>query len=165
MKLYELAVQHQKLLSLDGSDDVPEEVIRDTLEGLEGEIQDKAHSIAKMIRNLEAESDAITAEAKALEQRSKRVARRADELRNYLLFQLQAVGMPSIRYAEFTVAVKDNPAAVIVNDDAEVPEQYMVQPEPPPPRPDKKALKKALESGAEIRGVWLERGQRLEIRT
>lgn len=164
MKLFELAVQHQQLMALDGSADIPPEVIRDTLEGLEGEIQDKAHSIACMIKNLEAESDAILEAAKAMAERARRVERRAAELSNYLLFQLQACGMTRIPFKEFTVSVRDNPEAVRINDDAQIPAEFMVTPEPPPPAPDKKALKAALKTGAEIPGVWLERGQRLEIK-
>lgn len=165
MKLFELAVQHQQLMALDGSDDIPAEVIRDTLEGLEGEIQDKAHSIASMIKNIEAEAEAIMDASKALAERSKRMNRRADELANYLLFQLQAIGQKRLQFNEFTVSVRDNPEAVRINDGAEIPAQFMVTPEPPPPAPDKKALKAALKDGAEIPGVWLERGQRLEIKT
>lgn len=167
MKLFELAVQHQKLMALDGSDDIPAEVIRDTLEGLEGEIQDKAHSIACMIRNIEAEADAVAVASKALDERSKRMKRRAAEMANYLLFQLQACGLPKFKFTEFTVSVRDNPEAVRINDDAVIPAQFMVTPEPPPPSPspDKKALKEALKSGTEIPGVWLERGQRLEIKS
>jgi len=164
MKLFELAVQHQHLMALDGSADIPPEVIRDTLEGLEGEIQDKAHSIACMVRNIEAEADAVAEAAKELAERSKRMQRRADEMKNYLLFQLQACGMTRLPFKEFTVAVRDNPESVRINDDAKIPAEFMVTPEPPPPAPDKKALKAALKTGAEIPGVWLERGQRLEIK-
>ena len=165
MKLYELSVQHQQLMKLDGSDDIPAEVIRDTLEGLEGEIQDKAHSIAQMIENLDAEADAIMEASKALRERSCRVTRRAEEMRGYLMFQLLACGMQKLKFTEFTISVRDNPEAVRINDDAEIPAQFMVTPEPPPPAPDKKALKAALKDGAEIKGVWLERGQRLEIKS
>jgi hypothetical protein len=164
MKLYELAIQHQQLMQLDGSEDIPAEVIRDTLEGLEGEIQDKAHSIARMIENLDAEAEAIMDASKAMRERSCRVSRRADEMRNYLMFQLLACGITKLKFTEFTVAVRDNPEAVRINDDAVIPAEFMVTPEPPPPAPDKKALKAAIKAGTEIRGVWLERGQRLEVK-
>ncbi len=165
MKLFELAIQHQQLMTLDGSEDIPDFVIRDTLEGLEGEIEDKAHSIAAMIQNMEAEADAIKDASKALAERSARVMRRSAELRNYLMFQLLACGLTSFKYTEFTVSIKDNPEAVKINDGAVIPEEFMVTPEPPPPQPDKKALKAALKAGTEIAGVWLERGQRLEIKS
>ena len=48
--LYELTTQHRELEALaDTTDDLPPEVIRDTLEALEGTIQQKAISVAAFV--------------------------------------------------------------------------------------------------------------------
>jgi hypothetical protein len=163
--LFTLAEQYKQLEALFDSGDVPEEVIRDTLEGLQGDIAVKAKNVAFAVRNLEAGAAAIKEASKAMAERAARVQRRADSIRNYLLFCMQATGTTRLECEEFTIAVRENPPAVVVNEDASVPAEYMVQEPAPPPRPDKKALKEALQSGKEIRGVWLERGVRLEIKT
>jgi len=165
MQLYKLTDQFRQLHDLDGSEDIPADVIRDTLEGLEGDIKDKVHAVACMIENLGAEAEAIQDAANAMTARSKRVKARAESLKQYLLFSLQAVNMPKLKYNEFTVSVRDNPVSVKIGEDAVIPDEFMVTPEPPPPQPDKKAIKDALTSGREIPGAWLERGQRVEIRT
>ncbi len=73
--------------------------------------------------------------------------------------------MTKVECPEFTIAVRKNPEAVEIDDPEQVPSEYMVTPEPPPPRPDKKAIKDALKAGAEIPGCWLRQGERLEIKT
>lgn len=72
--------------------------------------------------------------------------------------------MKKIQSPEFTVSVRANPKAVMIAADAILPAEFMVQPPTPPPRPDKAALKEALEAGRTVEGCWLEQGERLDIR-
>lgn len=164
--LYQLAEQHRELERLaDTTDDLPPEVIRDTIEALEGAIEAKAVSVAAVVRNLELHAEMIRTASKQLAERAARAEKRADSLRGYLLFNLQAVGVSKVESPEFTVAVRNNPEAVRIADDAELPPEYLVQPPAPPPRPDKTAIKAALKAGRDVPGCWLEAGQRVEIRS
>lgn len=162
--LYELANDYQSLLALADNGDVPVEAIRDTLEALGGEIEIKAVNVVKFALSLEATADSIEAAAKAMQERANRVRKRSEQIRAYLLFQMQATGIRKITCPEFSIALRANPEAVVIDDHATVPAEFMVQPEPPAPRPDKKALKEALKSGAQIPGVWLQSGERLEVK-
>lgn len=163
--LYELAQQHRELEQLVELDELPAEVIRDTLEGLEGTIQEKAISVAAVVRNLETHAEMVAAAAKQLRERAARAEARAESLRAYLLFNLQSVGITKITAPEFTVAVRNNPEAVNIADDADIPAEFYVPVPPPPPRLDKTALKAAIKAGREVPGVWLSSGQRVEIRS
>ena len=91
--------------------------------------------------------------------------RRGDQVRAYLLFNLQATGITKIESPEFTIALRNNPESVRLADGVELPEEFLVQQPAPPPKPDKKAIKDALKSGRLIDGAWLESGQRVEIRS
>ena len=163
--LYELAQQHRELEALaDTTDDLPPEVIRDTLEALEGTIQQKAISVAAFVANVEANAEMVEGAAKALAARAARMRRRGDQVRAYLLFNLQATGITKIESPEFTIALRNNPESVRLADGVELPEEFLVQQPAPPPKPDKKALKDALKAGRLIDGAWLESGQRVEIR-
>jgi len=162
--LYELANQYQALRILADSGDLPPEVIRDTLEGLTGDIQEKAVNVAKFTLDLEAGADAIEAAAKAMTERARRVRKRAESIRSYLLFNMQAAQITKVECPEFVLAVRKNPAAVVISDESQLPAEYLTQPEPPAPKPDKKAIKEALQAGREVPGAWLEAGERLEIR-
>lgn len=164
LALYEIADQFRALERLEGSEELPPEVIADTLSALEGDFEVKAVAVAKFILSLEAASDDIAEAAKAMQERAKRLQKRADSVRAYLLFNFQALDKKKLETADLVIARRNNPVAVQVTDAESVPEQYWFQPPPPPPHIDKKAVKEALQSGAEIPGCCLESGERIEIR-
>ena len=58
MKLYELTDQYNQLLEM-ADCDIPEDVLRDTLESISQEFDEKADSIACLIKDLDAEANAI----------------------------------------------------------------------------------------------------------
>lgn len=164
LALFELAAQYRQLQELADSDDLPAEVVRDTLEGLTGDIELKSINVAKFILSLEAHADAISDAAKQMADRAQRVRNRAESIRAYLLFQMQATGTTKITCPEFTMSVRSNPPAVGLRDDVDLPPEFMATADPPPPRPDRKAILAALKAGRHVDGAWLEQGQRLEIR-
>lgn len=165
--LYEIVAQYRSLEALDASEDLPPEVIRDTLEGLTGELTVKATNVAKFILNCEAMADAVDGAAKQMKLRAERIRKRADSVREYLKVNIQGAGITKIEATEFVLALKKNPPSVIVDDEAAIPEAFKVTPEPPPPpqpRPDKAMIKKAIQSGMTIAGCHLEQTERLDIR-
>lgn len=164
-KLYEIANQFKSLELLADTEDLPADLIRDTLEGLQGDMQLKATSVAKFILGIEVEADAIFAAAEAIRQRGERRKKRAESIRAYVLFQFQQAGVTKVECPEFTMSVRKNPEAVQIMDPERVPAEFMVTPDPPPPRPDKTALKVALKAGREVEGCWLTQSERLEIRS
>jgi hypothetical protein len=166
LALYELVSQHRSLEALAESADLPAEVIRDTLDGLEGELRDKAVSVAHFCRNLESTADAIDEAAEQMRERGTRLRKRAQSLNEYLLFHLQAAGISKVESPYFSLKVKTNPPTVVIDSESLIPAEYMTQPEPlppPPPRPDKKAIAAAFKAGEEVPGCHVEQRQRLEI--
>jgi hypothetical protein len=162
--LYELANDYRELLTLADSGDIPADVIRDTLEGLQGDIQAKSVNVMKFALGLDATADSIEAAAKAMTERADRVRKRSEQIRAYLLFNMQATGTSKAECPEFTIAVRKTPEAVQIMETAVIPAEYMRQAEPPAPKPDKVALKAALKAGVEIPGVYLQGGERLEVK-
>lgn len=162
--LFEITAQFKELAALQDSDEIPPEVIADTLEGLQGDFQAKSIAVAKFILSLEANSDAITEASKAMAARAARLQKRADSIRAYLLFHFQATDQRKITTPELTISRRNNPVAVQVQFENEIPAEYWVQPPPPDLRLDKKAIKEALQSGKSVPGAYLESGERVEIK-
>ncbi len=160
--LYQLVTQYRELQALD-LEEIDEQTLADTLQGLGGEITEKATNVAYFTRNLETFADTIDDAAKAMQERAARFRRKAQGIRAYLLNQMQGCGITKIQAPEFTISIRKNPVAVQIALDAVIPPQYMVTPDPPPPRADKKKLKDAIEAGEVIDGVHLEHGVRLFI--
>lgn len=162
--LYQLVAQYRELDRLDG-EDVDAETLAHTLEGLGGEITEKATNVAYYVKNLESFADQVEEASKKLKVRAERLRKRSQAIRDYLYNNMKGAGVTKIEAPEFTISIKRNPAAVMIAEDAIVPAEYLVTPPPPPPRPDKMALKHALNSGLKIDGIWLENGERLEIKS
>lgn len=165
MKLFEITAQFKALERLADEEDLPPDVVADTLEGLEGDFETKATEVAKFILNLESEAKARSDAAKAMAARAARTLKQAERMRHYLLLQMQIMQRTRpINTPLFVIARRNNPAAVQVSDEARVPDEYWRQPAPPPKALDKIAIKKALEKGVEIEGCYLESGERVDIK-
>lgn len=144
--------------------DVPDEVVRDTLESLQYPVEQKAIAVAQMVRNFEAQRDAIKAAIADMESRAKAMNHRAEKLRSYLFEQMMRSSIKKIPSPYFDVKLVQNPPAVVIGADAKIPDRFMRIPPVPMPEPDKKAIKAALEAGEDIPGCEIQRSLRLEIK-
>src|SRR5918992_3930991 len=98
LRLYEIADNYlQALEELAELEDLPAEVIADTLEGLQGSFEAKAVNVGAYIRSLEAEASAIEEARKSMERRQKALERHADRLRDYLRLQMERTGLRHIK--------------------------------------------------------------------
>ena len=144
--------------------DLPENVIEDTLEGLAGEVEEKATNVAMLVRNLEATAASIRDAERKMADRRKAIESKADQIRKYLKENMQRCGITKIESPYFTLAIKKNPPSVIIDDAFMIPAEYMSTPTPPPPAQDKKLIAQALKDGKKIEGAHIEHGERLEIK-
>ena len=163
--LYEIALQHRDLSRLATEEDIDPQTLSDTLEGLVGNFDEKAKSVAMFIGNLEADAEAIANAAKAMQARAKRLTNRAEAVRTYLKINMEACGFTKISCPWFTITLRKNPPRVEVYDEPSIPDAYRVWPEPPPPTIDKRALLDVLKTGAEVPGARLAQDNRVEIRS
>lgn len=166
--LYRLAEQHRELEQLGTDEELDEatlEAIRNTLDGLGGDLQTKGQSIAAVALNMEAWAKAAKDASKQLAERARRIERRADALREYMRAALETAGMTKIEGPEFTVAIRKNPPSVQIAPEADLGDEWMVFPEPPPPTPNKRAIGDALKAGKQIPGCSLLQTTRLDIRS
>jgi len=164
MKLYEIATQYRSLEALEASDELPAEVIRDTLEALEGDLQDKCTNVALFIENLRAVADSIQVAADKMHERGKRLHHRAESLQQYLLLNMQATGITKVESPWFTISRKANPPAVVIDHEGSIPDKFWRQPETPPKVIDRKAIAAAIKAGEVVPGCHTNNGERLEIK-
>lgn len=156
----ELVEAQKNLLDLD----LPDNVVADTLEGLEGELKVKGENVAAMARNLESLANQIELAEKEMSRRRKIYQARAEWLKKYLKDNMEHVGLTEISCPYFVIKIKNNPVAVDVFDTKLVPDEYMTIPPLPEPTPDKRKIKEAIENKIEVPGAALTRGTRIEIK-
>jgi len=163
LALYELSGQLRQLEALADSDDLPAEVINDTLEAVGGSFEDKACAVAKFILSLQANAAAVRQASQAMAARAGRIERRAEQLKAYLLLHLQATQRRKIERPDVVLRVQANPPSVTIADERLIPDEYWHQPEPPPKRPDKKAILAAITAGTEVPGCYRDQGEHVRI--
>ncbi|MDD5037427.1 MAG: siphovirus Gp157 family protein [Methylococcaceae bacterium] len=161
--IYEISARYQSLLDRLYDPDLPEDCILDTLEGIEGEMADKAENIAALCCELEATAAAIKEAETRQKSRRQAMENKASRLRKYLLDAMAATGNSKFETSRFRIAIRQNPEAVIIDDEAAIPGDYYRE-IPARMELDKAILKQAMKDGFPVPGAHLERGQRLEIR-
>jgi hypothetical protein len=162
LRLYEIAETYLRALEdLADVEDLPEQAIADTLEGLQGEFEAKAINVAGYIRNIEAEASAIEGARKGMERRQRALTRHAERLRDYVKIHMERTGVPKLKNHYLTLRIQNNPPSVVVENEGSIPEQFkhtetitnLLRAE----------IARALKAGEKVTGARLGRTTRLVI--
>lgn len=161
--LYQLADQYLQIL--EKTDEAEnDDALSVLLDSLSGDIEEKATNVAMYIRNLEASAESIKAAEKQMADRRKALESKSDRIKQYLLENMTRLSIKKIECPYFSISVRDNPESLIVDINAQIPDEYYKQPPPPDKVLDKIALKKDLKEGLIVEGCRLERKQRVDIK-
>lgn len=157
--LYELTNDYTALLEM--AEDADEQALRDTLEGIEGAIEDKADGYAKVLRELDKDSAGLDAEIQRLQAKKTAIANAAKRIRNNLQDAMIATGKTKFKTSLFSFGIQKNPPSVVIDDDQEVPIDYLIVADP---KPDKKRMLAELKAGKELPFARLKQTESLRIR-
>lgn len=125
------------------------------LEQLQEDRRVKMENIALYIKNIEAEEEAIKAEEDKLKARREKLAKKADGLRNRLIYSMQASNEPELATPRCHCKIKTSESTE-VTDLNQIPEEFIRIKIPDPERSaDKTAIKKAIKAGATIGGAYI----------
>jgi hypothetical protein len=159
LRLYELTSIYQQLV--DQAEELDAQTLADTLESLQDEIEDKAESLAYVIRTIEAESKIVKEEEERLKKKRQSLENNAKNLKLYLFGELQKARVKSIKRPTVTIAIQKNAPSVNVISEDLVPDNYKIV---PAPVLDKKGILAALKMGEEIEGVQLQQSESIRIK-
>ena len=164
MRLYELTEQWDAVFNMMEDGETDEQVIFDTLEAIEGEIEYKADNYARIIRNLQANVSALKAEEERLFQRRKSAENHIQRLKDTLQANLEFIGKTKFKTDLFSFSVAKNggkqPLFITDNLD-EIPGKYLI---PQPPKVNNDAVRELLKD-KEVDWAHLEPyGRHLNIR-
>ena len=161
--LYLIAAEYRSAAAALADLDMPPEVVRDTLDGMAGDLEVKAQAVAYAVRSMEADAAAVKQWAKDAGERAKAIEARADSLREYLSHTLQDCGIKSIKGPGITLSFRAS-HAVVIDEPGLIPATYMRTPEPPPAAPDKRAIADAIKLGEVVPGAHMETRQSLQVK-
>ena len=164
MTLYELTSEYMELLAMLEDPDVDEDLINDTLEGIDGELEVKADGYARVMRQMDADAKAIKAEEERLANRRKSLENRSAALKGRLQQMMEITGKVKFKTELFSFGIQKNPAAVVMDEQyiENIPECYLIIQEP---KIDKQKIKEDLKAGLDLEGIaHLEQTESLRIR-
>ncbi len=162
-KLYELTGAYNDIWELVNDETTDLTVIEDTLQSIEGAIEEKATNIVKFIRSMEFDVDAIKTEEKRLADRRRAVENRIQGIKDYIKAQMEKAGLDKIKTPILTIALQNNPPAVNIIEQDKIPASYITI-VPEQYIPNKKAICDALKAGQSVPGCELTQGKSLRIR-
>lgn len=144
MRLYELTEQYAALQDMMYDPDVDEQALRDTMEAIWGEIEDKADGYAKIIMGIKADIEALKAEEERLYARRKRLEERQKWLKDTLEANMREVGKTKFKTALFSFNIQTNGGVQPLVIDGlidDIPGKYLI---PQPPIPNNEAIRSLL---------------------
>lgn len=106
--IYELTDAYSTVEAMMYDGETDEQVILDTLQAIDGEIEDKADNYAKLIKNLHSDAETLKAEEERLYQRRKSLENREKLLKSTLQANLEFIGKTRFKTALFTYTVAVN---------------------------------------------------------
>lgn len=160
MKLYELTQNYLNLLDLLENPDIPKEVVESALEEVEGNFEDKAENIVKLIKSIEADIKGYKEEENRLSTRRKALENKAKSLKKYLQSSMKALEKESIKGKLFTIYTQKNQPSLIIDDIDKLPKEYKRTVE----ETDNKKIKEDLLNKVKIPGARIEVTKSLRIR-
>lgn len=142
--------------------DVPDDALRDTLEG----ITDLQEMIAEVIRSALVDEAMVAGLKSRIDEMKARLSRlevRASKKRRLALEAMIEVDLKKLTQPDFTVSRRPGPHSLVVVCEDTIPETYWI---PRQPRLDRQSLIAALKLGRDIPGVKLNKPQpTLSVRT
>lgn len=161
MKLYEIPYAIRDALDrIEVDEDTGEILNADALRDAEAQAAEKLEATGLYVRELQAEAEAVKAEADRMIARAHALAKKSDTIKQLMLAALPAVG-GKVKTARVTVSIRTT-QAVEVSEGANLPEAYTTV--KTTVSPNKIAIKQALLDGVEVPGCHLEARESVSIR-
>lgn len=156
--LYTIGQEYQQLAALaETADEDLAVAVRDTMEGIEGEFQEKGKALAMVTLNMDGDLEAIQSQIDRLTERKRLLVNRKDSLKEYLRTNMEASGITKISHPLFTITLGKGKPIVVVDDEKAIPDEFMRV--KVTSAPDKAEIAKAIKEGVEVPGAHSEIGK------
>jgi len=161
MRLYELENQYIELLELSEDPETDPQVIQDTIEALEGEMEVKAEAYVKIIKQLKADREALQKEADLFQRRANKCLNSEKFFTESLHSMMALLNRKEMDAGLFKLKVVGNGGLKPLVISGEVPEEFIKL----TPSNDNDAIRKYIEEHGDCEWAHLgERGTHITIK-
>lgn len=138
------------------------EGLSDTLEAIEGALEDKLEGYAMVIRNIESDVTGLKAEEKRLKERRQVMENGIKRMKENMQHAMTSTGEKKIKGEKFTFTIGKNPPALKVVDDKLIPKKFIMV--TTTRTIDNKAIMELLKNKEDVPGAEISQGESLRIR-
>lgn len=138
MNLYELTGAYLELLEMAEDTTVDQDVLRDTMDAIGGELEDKADGYAKVIAQLAGDAESIKKQIERLTAMKDRIEGNIVAMKKSLEASMIATGKKKFKTQLFSFNIQRNAPSLDLLDENMVPDMFRI------PQPDKIDRRKAL---------------------
>lgn len=156
------AVNHYSAMKarlLEAFDDIDDETLADTLEGCT-DFKDLIGAMAEQAERDALMSHLLKERIGELSKRKSRFDARSDAVRKEIQRGMEEAGERKLEYPEYTLSLRAVPPSVLITDENLLPDEFWVTTR----KPDRKAVKAALEGGPVTGAMLSNGGQTLSMR-
>ena len=152
MTLYELTADYENLLHLAEDPDTDPQILKDTMEAIEGEIEEKADGYAMIVKELEAQELALKMETDRLTNRRLAISNNITCLKRGLEAAMRLTGKTKFKTTLFSYGIQKNPPSVVMDEQyiENIPEDYLKYKDPDI---DKKRILADIKAGKDLTGI------------
>ena len=148
--LYDISGRLLELYDVMESGEYSEDCIRDTLEAIEGEFDDKVEGWCKWIKSIESDIKTAKEEAERLREKAKRDENKVLRLKSTLAEYMNAVDRPKVKTALFNVNRLKMNGKLDIDGMGDIPDEYKKEVTRVVKEVDKDRIREELDKGERL---------------
>lgn len=145
-------------------EDLDPEVLADTLEGMDGELEEKADSYAIIMSNLDGQVEMLKNEIERLTTRKKMVENNKIRMKIALENAMLIAKKRKIKTALYTFNIQKNPPVLVIDDESKVPNEFYKMEKKLNSKELRDFVKETEKNGTQLSYAHLEQKEGLRIR-
>ena len=150
--IYELTQDFLTIQEMMEDPELDPQTLADTMEAVEGELEIKAESYAKIMKNLDGDVEALENEIRRLTSRKKAIEENIKRMKVALQGMMEITGKTKFKTDLFSFGIQKNAPSVVIDveDIYDIPEDYLKY---KAPEVNKVAIKEAIQKGENLEGI------------
>ena len=162
LSLFKISKEYKEKFDMlvDLSDQIDQETIKNTLESISTDVENKILNIAAFCKNLEREIEAMKEYEHSMKIRRERNEHRIKNMKSYMKSCMDYAGIKKVKGLEFNVSIRKNQSALQIIDESKVPDDlFIIKKEP-----NKAKIKSLLKNGYSLNYAKLTNSESLIIK-
>lgn len=152
MNIFNLSDDYMQILGMMEDPELDPQMLKDTMEGIEGALEDKFDNYVYVAKEMQADIMALEQTIKELQARKDSKEANLKKMKEIMTLVMNTTGKVKFKTALHSYWVQKNPESVVIDteDVRAIPEDYLTFKEP---EPNKTAIKAAIHDGKDFQGL------------